>query len=184
MTGDDRRTPSESARATAARQPGDWVYEIDPWFDPSGEIPPFGIVGAWQSNAAGEIEGEFTPNEGYRPSPAVRGFRRPLSELEGAAQLSVAGYIPAEQFAQTVARSIVWVIQLPGHEGELSVAESSEGKVVEVFSSPDLVPHGVLGDVAAHQIPLVRVLELLPSDVRIALNPGTAPTLVLPVTGT
>lgn len=112
-----------------------------------------GIVGGWQSNAVGEIEGEFTPNE-------------------------------VEQFAETVARSVVWVIQLRGHEGELSVAESSEGKVVEVFTSPDLVPHGILGDVPAHQIPLVRVLELLPSDVRIALNPGTAPTLVLPVTGT
>jgi len=177
------RTPSDAARASAASQPSTWIYEIDPWFDPDGQIPGWGVVGVWRSNDQGEIEGEFTANEDYRPSPVARGFRRPLSELESVAQLSVAGYIPPEQFAETVARSMVWVVQLAGHEGELSVAPSSEGKVVEVFSSPDLVPNGVLGDVPSHQLPFARVLELLPDDVRVALNPGTPPTLVLPDTG-
>lgn len=177
------RTPSDGARAAALAQPGMWIYEIDPWFDPDGEIPGWGVVGAWKSNDLGEIEGDFNANEGYRPSPVARGYRRPLTELENAAQLSVAGYISSQEFAETVARSMVWVVQLKGHEGELSVAPSSEGKVVEVFSSPDLVPNGVLGDVPSHQVPLVRVLEMLPDDVRIALNPGTPPTLVLPDTG-
>ena len=177
------RTPSDGARAAAAAQPDTWIYEIDPWFDPDGEVPGWAVMGAWRSNGRGEIDGEFTPNDDYRPSPLARGYRRPLSELESAMQLSVAGYISPEQFAETVARSMVWVIQLEGHEGELSIAPSSAGKVVEVFSTPDLVPNGVLGDVPSHQVPLVRVLEMLPDDVRIAVNPGTPPTLVLPDAG-
>ena len=174
------RTPSDGARAAAAAQPDAWVYEIDPWFDPDGEVPGWGVAGAWKSNADGHIEGDFTPNDGYRPSPMALGYRRPLSELENVIQLHAAGYVSPEQFATTVAESMVWVIQLDGHDGELSVTESSAGKVVEAFSTPDLVPNGVLGDVPSHQVSLVRVLELLPADVRVALNPGTPPTLVIP----
>jgi len=176
------RTPSDGARAAAAAQPDTFIYEIDPWFDPDGEVPGWGVAGAWRSNAHGRIEGEFTPNEKYRPSPAVRGYRRPLSDLENAMQLLAAGYIDADQFAEAVGRSMVWVLQLEDHDGELSVTDSSAGRVVEAFTTPDLVGNGILGDVPSHQISLVRVLEMLPADVRIALNPGTVPTLVIPET--
>lgn len=171
---------SDGARAAAAAAPKTFIYEVDQWFDPDGEVPGWGVIGAWRSNASGEIDSGFTGNEKYRPSPVVLGYRGPLSDFEHAMQLMAAGCIDHEQFAEAVVRSIVWVVQLDGHAGDLSVADSSAGKAVEALTTPNLVANGVLGHVASQQLPLVRVRELLPADVRIALNPGTVPPLAIP----
>jgi hypothetical protein len=53
--------------AEAKRQPNGWVYAIDGVSDPNGAVPPERIRGAWKVNANGEIEGEFIPNNKYRP---------------------------------------------------------------------------------------------------------------------
>lgn len=48
-----------------------------------------------------------------------------------------------------------------------------------MFAPPDPVLNEVLGDAPSHQIPLARLLELLPADIRIAPTLGTAKTLLL-----
>ena len=174
------RVPSEGAIRAAAATPGMWVYEIDPWFDADGPVPPHGILGAWKSDEQGRIVGEFQVNGNYRPSPASLGFRRPLSELEDAIQREVAGYADPDALVTAVAAATVWVVQLPGHDGDLSVADSSAGKVVEAYTSPDLVGNGVLGDVASAPIGLSQLLSMLPNEVRVVLNPGTTPNIVIP----
>jgi hypothetical protein len=60
-----RRRPAEGLVAEAARNPGGWVYEIDgEWVDdPNGYVPPEAIRGGWQVDDAGQITGDFVPNE-------------------------------------------------------------------------------------------------------------------------
>ncbi|PCN46424.1 hypothetical protein Csp2054_17325 [Curtobacterium sp. 'Ferrero'] len=53
-------------------QPDHWRYEIDPGFDPAGEVPPFAILGAWPMNARDEIVGDFVVNPDYAASPVAR----------------------------------------------------------------------------------------------------------------
>jgi hypothetical protein len=95
-------------------------------------------------------------------------------------QAEVTGYGQPGAFEKAVAESDVWIIEVPGHEGEFSVVPSSAGKVVEAFTSPDLVGNGPTGPQPAAQIELARVLAALPPDVRVVINPGTAPTMVIP----
>lgn len=172
------RVPSERARAAAAAAPSSWVYEIDPWFDPDGAVPPHAIIGAWRSGADGMIAGAFTPNDHYQPSPAVRGFRAPLTDLEDALQRLVTGYGDLERFTTIFAVAPLWVLDEPGHRGEIKVEMSSEGRVVRAFTSPDLLPDGV--DTPSVAIPGGVLIDRLPVDSRIAINPGTAPTIVFP----
>lgn len=58
--------------AEAATQPGGWVYEIDPAFDPDGAVPPEGIRGAWKIGEDGLPTGEYRANANFIPSPGTR----------------------------------------------------------------------------------------------------------------
>jgi len=57
--------PQPEAIAEAKRNPGGWVYAIDPRYDASGEVPPEAIKGAWKVDLQGNIEGDFIPNPNY-----------------------------------------------------------------------------------------------------------------------
>lgn len=78
---------TEALRAHARRNPGRWVYAIDPEVDPDGEVQPAAISGAWRVTDEGEISGDFVPNERYRPSPTALGWPTARSKLERAIQL-------------------------------------------------------------------------------------------------
>ena len=84
------------------------------------------------------------------------------------------------RFASAIATAGVWVIEVAGHEGEFSVVQSSAGRVVEAYSTPDLVGNGPGGQQESRSLALASVLASLPADVRVVLNPGTAPTMVVP----
>src|SRR4051794_11582829 len=92
--GDEHLTPPDSAEAHAfAREnPGGWLYEVDPFFDPDENVPPYGIVGAWSISSRGEITDKFKKNPRYRPSPVVLGFPEPTDPLDAAIQLAASGY--------------------------------------------------------------------------------------------
>ena len=51
----------------AKRVPGGWVYEIDGEFGLSERVPPEAIRGAWPVGPDGVINGEFIPNQRFRP---------------------------------------------------------------------------------------------------------------------
>jgi len=53
--------------AEARANPGGFVYEIDPRYDPNGRVPPEGVVGAWAVGEDGIPTGEFKANPKYRP---------------------------------------------------------------------------------------------------------------------
>lgn len=52
----------------AKANPGGWVYEIDPRYDPNGRVPVSGIVRAWKVSVAGEPTGEVWENPEYEPN--------------------------------------------------------------------------------------------------------------------
>lgn len=96
------KKPSERARAVARLNRGTWVYELDPTVtEPDGEVAPHLIVGAWQSDAHGEIVGEFRPNPDYRPAGAIPDDASEILDQDaGPAPLDVAGervLTPAEE---------------------------------------------------------------------------------------
>ena len=62
---DGQRFPPELL-AEARRQPGGWVYEVDPAYDANGAVPPEGIKGAWAIGADGAPTGEYQANPRYR----------------------------------------------------------------------------------------------------------------------
>ena len=41
---------TDALRAEARANPGSWIYAIDPGFEGQPEVPPQGIVGAWQAD--------------------------------------------------------------------------------------------------------------------------------------
>jgi hypothetical protein len=65
MTKDKAPVPPPALVAEAKTVPGGWVYEIHPGVDPSGEVPPESIIGAWAVDDAGELTGEYIPNPRY-----------------------------------------------------------------------------------------------------------------------
>jgi hypothetical protein len=51
----------------AKRHPNGWLYVIDPAFDPNGEVPWDGIVGAWKVDGEGNLTSEYFSNPDYVP---------------------------------------------------------------------------------------------------------------------
>lgn len=58
--------PTAGEISEAKSFPSGWVYRIDPKYNPSGKVPPEGIVGAWQVDENGNILGEFKHNPKYK----------------------------------------------------------------------------------------------------------------------
>jgi hypothetical protein len=51
----------------AKANPGGWVYEIDPRYDPNGRVPVSGIVRAWKISQDGDPTGEVWENPQHEP---------------------------------------------------------------------------------------------------------------------
>lgn len=102
---DQLRSPeiTPRMRASARANPNTWLYVIDPAFDEDADIPPWGVVGAYQVNAEGEIDPTFRRNTAYRPSPTALTPRATVA-LERVLRLVLAGEraeegLPAEVLA-------------------------------------------------------------------------------------
>ncbi|WP_067885431.1 type VII secretion system-associated protein [Actinomadura chibensis] len=144
LTDDDRPLPppdSPAAREFARRNPGSWLHEIDPFFGSGEDVPPYGIVGAWRIDEAGEITGRFRKNPGYRPSPRVLGFPEPADALDAAVQLVVAGYGADDQAVALLLSSEVLVATQPeGADDSLWVHEIDGIEGIFVFTSQERLP--------------------------------------------
>jgi len=188
MTGDDGNTQmtepakappvTDALRAQAKANPGTWVYAIDPGFDPAGTVPPHGIVGAWQSDAQGELGEEFTPNPDYLPTPQARGWAEPSSPLERVLQLVLCGYLPNARLAEEFAASTVFTYGRPDDGIFLAPAQDG-GRLAYAFTDADKAAASGSSD---HQaITGADLAAALPEGVRIAVNPGAhVSAIVLP----
>lgn len=167
---------TDALRAEARANPGAWVYAIDPEFAGLDSVPPEGIVGAWQSDEAGELIEEFTPNPRYVPSPHARGWPAPTTQLERVLQLARAGHITSKQLDQEFAATDVVIFSRPG--GGIFLAPAKDGGRL-AYAFTDAEKAAASGHTDLTTIRGREYAELLPEGVRIALNPGTDVAIVI-----
>ncbi|MFT3799074.1 type VII secretion system-associated protein [Microbacterium sp.] len=163
-------------REEAKAHPGSWVYALDPGFAGSENVPPEGIVGAWQSDEAGEIGSEFMPNPRYRPTPQARGWVEPTTALERTLQLVLTGYLPSERLYREFAGAEVIVFDRDG--GGFFVAPALDGGEV-VYSYSDAARARASGHPDNRVVKGGELARALPDGVRIVLNPGEPASAVL-----
>jgi hypothetical protein len=64
--------PTKAAIEEAERKPNGVVYAIDGDFG-DGSVPPESILGAWKTDAEGNIVGEFIPSPNFKPKSTEDG---------------------------------------------------------------------------------------------------------------
>ncbi|MCX5605988.1 MULTISPECIES: type VII secretion system-associated protein [unclassified Streptomyces] len=178
LTPDPARWITESMRAEAARNPGSWVYAIDPFVDSHGRVPPYAIMGAWKVDDDGVITDEFEGNSKYRPSPRTMGMPEPTDPVDSAIQLAVTGYGPEAAISQALAKSSVFLIpdSIVGLGEHCAVAGGSG--VVEAFTD---VRHAPGTAPELRKMDALRLAASLPIDAHLKLNPGGVVSVQVPV---
>jgi hypothetical protein len=145
------KTPSARARAAARANRGGWVYELDPTVgEPDGEVPPHLIVGAWQSDARGEIVGDFRPNPDYRPAGEIPDDASEiLDQSAGPAPLDVGGEVPLTPAEEVIRRGMMGLAPVPEVLGALWASNAiilsgtvTSGSMAEL--QPLYIPRGEL----------------------------------------
>lgn len=178
----DRPQPpqlTESMRAAARSMPGQWVYAIDPFFDPDGEVPPYGVIGAWPVDQRGEISDEFTPNPNYRPSPITLGFGEPSDPLDAAIQLASTGYSDGKDVVPLFLEAEI--LTGAGEGGAIPVFYDDAGKVVMAYSARSHLPDDLPDQIDGWQALSGRTLiTLTPPDVDVAINADSPARIRIP----
>lgn len=167
-------------REVARANPGQWVYVIDPDFDPDGAVPPWGIEGAFPTNRAGEIlRDQYRPNGKYRPGPRKRGFPEPVNQLERALELVVAEYAPITDLLVALRRATLLIPVVRGAPGRVPIVADTDGSsLLMAFTSTERVTEAA----AAGGQPVgytIRKLAGVLRRARVRLNPGSPPSLTL-----
>ncbi|MFJ8859672.1 type VII secretion system-associated protein [Streptomyces sp. NPDC102451] len=166
---------TEAVRAQAAARPGSWVYAIDPFFDPAGEVPPFGIIGAWKVDARGHLTGEFRHNSKYRPSPQSLGMKKPLDAVDAAIQLAATGYADEAALRNVISSSTVFLI--PG-SAFAEQTNSATGQILTVYTNEYYAPSSVP---QLQSIEVSTLLTKLTSHTVLKFNPGSSASVQIPV---
>lgn len=160
---------TDTVRAQAAGHRNSWVYAIDPYFDPNGKVPPYGVVGAWKVDAHGQLTGEFQRNANYRPSPRALGIAEPTDAVDAAIQLAAAQYASEADLRRALLEAVVYVTpHVPPGDGSPIVLYTSPAQAES--SAPEL-----------RRIPFPELLQVLPEGSVLRLNPGGSASVEIPV---
>ena len=160
-------------RAQAARQRGGYVYAIDPYFDPAGEVPPYGIVGGWSVDRSGQLV-SFTHNPKYRPSPVALEFPAPPTALDAAVQRAVTGYGSEAELLAAFRDATLILFAEEGQDGLYTVADDDGSRYIPAFTHPDHAPD------AWHQWRQADGHFLAAAGLPVKLNPGHRISLTIP----
>lgn len=160
-------------RAQAARQRGGYVYAIDPYFDPAGTVPPYGIVGGWSVDHSGQLV-SFTHNPKYRPSPAALEFPAPLTALDAAVQRAVTGYGSEAELLTAFRDATLILFAEEGQDGLYTVVEGDGSRSIPAFTHPDHAPD------TWHQWRQATGHFLAAAGLPVRLNPGHRVSLTIP----
>lgn len=171
---------TEGMREVAWANPGQWVYVIDPDFDPDGAVPAWGIEGAFPTNRAGQILRDgYRPNGKYRPGPRRRGFPVPVNQVERALELAVAEYGPTSDLLVALRQATLVIPALRGARGQIPIVTDSEGRsLLMAFTSTERVTAGAAAGGPPRELEVRRLADVL-RRVRVRLNPGSPPSLTL-----
>lgn len=167
---------TEGMRTAAKNRPHSWFPVVDPFFDPAGEVPAYGIVGWYWVDAHGQLAGEFNENPRYLPSPLAMNFPEPHNRLEFLLHCAATGYTSAESFAHALANSQV-LAHTTAEGADVSIFEDVPGQPhVVIFTSEAKVPE------ASASTPVDgRALATMSEQVAFRVDPGTPMSVTLPV---
>ncbi|MEU6237849.1 type VII secretion system-associated protein [Kitasatospora sp. NPDC047058] len=166
---------TSAMRAAAKQRPGQWLYSIDPGFDPDGEVPGHGVVGAWQVDQTGNVV-RFLHNPHYKPSPMALDLTPPVNDLENKLQLSATGYCSEQVFLAELLRSELLIYSTPDRQRPFVVPGENDRAVLEGCTSPGYLPPDWPGAVP---VP-VRTLAGIPGGVDLRVNPGSRVSVTIP----
>ncbi|MFI7135111.1 type VII secretion system-associated protein [Nonomuraea sp. NPDC050153] len=162
---------SDELRAAARANPGQWLYVIDEYFDPDGEVPPFGVAGAWQVDEHGQI-GEFRPNPNYLPSPLTLGYPEPTDELDAAIQFGSAGYLDDARIAPLFVDADV--LTGIGDDDRVPLFGDHDDLAAHAYTARDHLPATLPDGVREWRgIRGGALIALLPPGAGVAINPET-----------
>ncbi|WP_438490799.1 type VII secretion system-associated protein [Streptomyces sp. S186] len=164
---------TEALRAQAARQRDGYVYAIDPYFDPNGAVPPYGIVGGWSVNSSGQLV-SFTHNPNYRPSPVALEFPPPVTALDGALQRAVTGYGSEQELLTAFRDATLILFAQEGQTGLYTVVEDDGSRYIPAFTHPTHAPD------TWHQWQQITGHHLAATGLPVRLNPGHRISLTIP----
>src|SRR6266545_8425856 len=115
-------------RAAALANPNSWLYVIDPALDPDGEVPPWGVVGAFPVNERGEIDEAFEPNADYRPTMVARRKEPdPATVLEGLLEKVKEGERPERELLPAVLAARLLVYAASAEDGSVTGFPNRDG---------------------------------------------------------
>lgn len=164
---------TDEIRAAARTAAGGWLYAVDPHFEPTPDVPAYGLIGAWRVDDSGAVGGEFRDNPEYRPSPATRGWPEPGDGLDRTAQLAAAGYVTTDDVAVALLYEEVSYVHLD--DGALALDENGR---VTVYSPsalrPERIPEGAAWVTTTGRALAVRNTH----EAEILVNPGPWRALV------
>ncbi|MFI6154018.1 type VII secretion system-associated protein [Kitasatospora sp. NPDC051170] len=167
---------TRAMRAEARKRPGQWLYSVDPGFDPNEKVPPQGIVGAWRIDRDGNVA-EFIKNPNYMPSLMVLGLTPPANDLENKLQLTATGYYSEKRFAAALLNAELLVYTGSIWRGPAAVVGEDGGKTIDGCTSLEYVPQRWPGAVP---VP-VRLLAEIPGSIDLRINPGSRVTVTIPL---
>ncbi|MEU4585778.1 type VII secretion system-associated protein [Kitasatospora aureofaciens] len=177
MTGGGKEPTLTSAiRAEARKRPGQWLYSVDPGFDPNGEVPPQGIVGAWRIDPTGDVV-EFVHNPNYMPSPMALGLTPPTNELESKLQLTATGYYSEKRFAAELLAVDLFVYTGSTWKGPATVPGEGGRRAIDGCTSLEHIPQNWPGAVPMP----VRLLTEIPGLIDLRINPGSRVSVTIPI---
>ncbi|MGF1426622.1 type VII secretion system-associated protein [Kitasatospora sp. LaBMicrA B282] len=160
----------EQARAC----PGQWLYAIDPAFDPNGSVPPYGVIGAWQVDHQGAITG-FQHNPDYRPSPQALELPAPRNAAEAALQNAATGHGGEAELLAALLETPL--LLRADRSGPQVVAGEGGRQVLQACTSPAYLPTGWAGSITVTG----RELGAAVTGLDLCLNPGSRLSVTLPV---
>ncbi|MFI9362646.1 type VII secretion system-associated protein [Kitasatospora sp. NPDC053057] len=176
MAGGKEPTLTSAMRVEARKRPGQWLYSVDPGFDPNEDVPSQGIVGAWQIDRTGDVA-EFVHNPNYRPSPMALGLTRPTNDLENKLQLTATGYYSEKRFAATLLDAELLVYTGSTWKGPAAVPGEDGRNIIDGCTSLEYVPRNWPGAVPMP----VRLLAEVPGPIDLRINPGSRVTVTIPM---
>jgi hypothetical protein len=161
--------------AEARANPGQYVYVVDPEFDPNGAVPGWGIRGCFPVSDAGEVQ-TWMPNPGYRPGPFTLGFPKPCNWLERHLQLAATGYEPNTALLAALVAAEVVIPTPAGNPDHIPLLVDDQGNnVVVMYTRADLVPAG-----STYVTVPATILGPIVAGNTIHINPGLRPSVRLP----